>query len=120
MSQYLLPLTNAQKQQTAELLTLIFNDNEFLEHASKVNGTVVDETEVVMNKLIFCNQAITVLFNAIRCVPKSTKIYGWLMGCLPALVEIAKTHSKTIYTNYLCQKAIIPHRDVIKRMLLGL
>ncbi len=118
MSQYLLPLTNAQKQNTVELLSLIFNHNEFLQHASKVNAAVVEETEVVMNKLILCNEAITVLFSSIKCIPKSTNVYGWLMGCLPALVEIAKTHSKTLYTNRLCQNAIMAHKDLMKGMLL--
>ena len=118
MSQYLLPLTNEQKLKTVELLSAVFNDREFLQHASQVNGEVVDQTEVIMNKLIFCNQAITVLFSTLRCVPKSRNVYGWLMGCLPALLDIAKMHSDTIYTNYICQKAIMSHKKAMQSLLL--
>ena len=117
MSQYLLPLTNAQKQQTVELLALIFNDNEFLPYASKVNGPVVDETEKVMNDLIFCTRAITGLFSAIRCVPKSPNIYGWLVGCMPGLIDIVKANSKTLYTNDMCLTVIRLRRDRLKEFL---
>jgi hypothetical protein len=118
MSQYLLPLTSGQKQKVAELLTLVFNDNEFLENADKVSGRTVEETELVMNSLIFCTRAITALFSAIRCVPKSPNVYGWLVGCLPGLVDVAKTHSSTLYSNTLCRNAIMTHRDSVKATML--
>lgn len=118
MPQYLLPLTNDQKQKTVELLSLIFNDDEFLKHASKVNGKVVDKTEEIMNDLIFCTRAITVLFSGLRCVPRTKNVYMWLMACLPALIELVKVNSKTIYTNGICHNAIMTHRESMKALLL--
>ena len=118
MSQYLLPLTNSQKQNTVELLSLIFNDDEFLKHASKVNGAVVDKTEKVMNDLIFCTGAITALFSGLQCVPRTNNVYLWLVACLPALIPVIKVNSKTIYTNVTCRNAIMTHLQSMKALLL--
>ncbi len=98
-----MPLSMQQKKSTVELLAIIFNDNEFLRRAHAVNTKTIKLTEDLMSNLNYCNNATTALLTGIRCLPKSKNVYGWLLGCLPAILNVFKANKPNSNQIYFAQ-----------------
>ncbi|MEK6750399.1 MAG: hypothetical protein AABY83_14565 [Pseudomonadota bacterium] len=110
-------LTYHEKHDLAKLLALIMHDDEFIYHADKIN----DQTVIAVERLIMdfqeCNRASAAFLATIKCVPKSSNIYGWILSCLPAITDLWRTHNDIFYTNMLCSTAIIFRKSDIKATL---
>jgi hypothetical protein len=116
----MLPLSMTEQYEIAELLTLVLDTNEFLDNVSQINAETARLTEEMMNKLIFCTRATTVLFNAVQCVPKSTNIYGWLRSCLSLVIKIVRINRDHLRTNMICHVSILGYRDIILAQMAGI
>jgi len=101
------------------LLAIIFNDNEFLRRTHAVNSKTIKLTEDLMFNLNYCNNATTSLLTGIRCLPKSQNLYGWLLGCLPAILKVFKANKTKLQSNLFCAAHVIArYKNPIKLTLL--
>lgn len=112
-------LTLSQKQDIGEMLSIIFEDDSFVYYANKINDKTAQRAEEIMDMLIFCNTASTALFKSISCIPKSKNIYGWLISCVSAVVDVLKAHRNTLQGNMLCLNAIraAHHSELLMTLL---
>lgn len=112
-------MTIREKRDLVELLSIIFHDREFLMRAHAVNEETVKLTEELLHALNFCNNATSTLLAGIQCFPKSKNAYGWLIGCLSAILKKFKMNSVRLKSNLFCSAHVIsPFRDSIKTSLL--
>ena len=112
-------LTYENKKDLAVLLSIVLEDNEYLNHVHKINDNTAKLTEEMMNDLIFCNRATTILFNGIHCVPKSPKVVAWLIGCLPAVIKVLQAYKDEFQANLICHTHLIAaYRSEMKLTLL--
>ena len=95
-------LSREQQDMLAEVLSVVLVDNEYIRLARRINERTLSLTEKMLNDLFFCNRATALLFNALHCIPKSPNVYGWLLGCLPGVVQVVKAHSQQLQANMLC------------------
>jgi hypothetical protein len=95
-------MTNQEKKELVEILSIIFQDKEFLSRAHAVNNETLTLTEELLNKLQFCNNATSGLLTAIQCFPKSPNVYGWLAGCVPSIYKVIKMNSVEFKSNMFC------------------
>lgn len=91
-----------QQDMLAEGLPIVLMDNEYIDLARRINERTPHLTEKMLNDLFFCNRATALLFNALRCIPKSPNVYEWLLGCLPGVMQVVKAHSQKLQANVLC------------------
>ena len=96
-----------KRREVVKLLSILFKDETLLSRAHAVNSDTVKYTEQLMNDLIFCNRATTLLMAGIRCVPKSKNVYGWLLGCLPALLNLFKVYENEMQASLFCSVHVI-------------
>ena len=112
-------LTYENKKDLAELLSIVLEDDEYVYHIHKINDKTAKLAEEMMNDLIFCNRATTIIFNSIRCVPKSPNVVGWLIGCLPAVKAVFKAYKDELQANLICHTHLIAnYRSEMKLTLL--
>lgn len=112
-------ITMQKKKEIAELLSIIYQDRDFLRRAHAVNSETVQLTEELLHSLNFCNNATSALLAGIQCFPKSKNIYGWLVGCVSAILKVFRTHDIKLKSNLFCSAHVItPYRDIIKTTLL--
>jgi hypothetical protein len=64
-------------------------------------------TEELLHKLNFCNNATSALLTGIKCFPKSKNVYGWLLGCIPAIIKMFRMHEIQLKTNLFCSVGVI-------------
>lgn len=95
-------LSREQQDMLANVLSVVLLDNEYIHLARRINEKTLHLTEKMLNDLFFCNRATALLFNSLRCIPKSPNVYGWLLGCLPGVVKVVKAHSQKLQANMLC------------------
>lgn len=95
-------LTQGEKQNLADLLEIIMDDNEYQCCVSKINSETVERTEIMLAQLIACNRTVALIFSALKCIPKGPSVPGWLLSCLPGLWEASKAHRHEIYSSMLC------------------
>ena len=69
-------LSREQKDMLAEVLSVVLVDSEYIHLARRINERTLHLTEKMLNDLFFCNRATALLFNALRCIPKSPNVYG--------------------------------------------
>lgn len=112
-------LSYQDKETLANILALVFDDREYLHRVHQINDKTLRITEEMLSNLFFCNRATAALFGAIRCVPKSPNVYGWLLGCLPGVSDVVKANSEKIRANLLCLTHIrVKYASAIKLTLL--
>lgn len=102
----MLPLTISEKYELAELLDILLQTSQFSTNVQNINEITAQRAEELMEDVVFCSRATTVLFAAIRCIPKSRSIYGWLIGCLPAVLDIVKVNRDPLTISLLCYTPI--------------
>ena len=107
-----------QKQQVAELMSIILKDTEFLFHVNKFNENNVKYAENIIISFHFCNKASAALLAGIQCVPKSRNIYGWLFGCAPAVMRLVKANRDIFQSSMLCDVGIRAHTSALKSSML--
>jgi len=95
-------LTQSEKQNLADLLEIIMDDNAYQYGVNKINSKTVEFTERMLAQLIACNRTVALIFTALKCVPKGAFVPGWLLSCLPGLWEASKAHQHEIYSSMLC------------------
>ena len=100
-------LTIQKKREIAELLSILYQDNDFNRRAHAVTPETIKFTEELLHKLNFCNNATSALLTGIQCFPKSKNVYGWLVGCVPAILKMFRMHSIQLKTNLFCSVGVI-------------
>lgn len=111
-------ISNEQKQQVAELMSIILNDSEILFHANKVNQKTVEYAEEIVVSFHFCNKATAALLAGIQCIPKSRNIYGWLLSCIPAVSRLVRANRQIFYSSMMCNIGIQAHKSALKATML--
>ncbi len=107
----------SDKRKIGDLLLVLLNDNDFAIYSDKINEKTIKYTEDLLARLVFCNQATTALFAGIKCIPKSTNVYGWLLSCGSSVLDsraIGCSISHRFYREYGV-KRFIQFRDRLKR-----
>jgi len=102
----MLPLSMSEQDDLAKLLDLVLQTNEFSTNVRRINVTTAQLAEEMMADVVFCSRASAALFAALRCIPKSRNIVGWLLGCLPGVLEVVRHHGDHLMTNLLCHNPI--------------
>lgn len=112
-------LTLKDKADLVDVLSIIFQDSEFRMRSNYVNERTIQLTEELLHQLNFCNNATSALLASIQCFPKSRNVYGWLAGCIPALVKQFRMHEYELKSNMFCSAHVISRfKSSIKETLL--
>ncbi|MEK6748151.1 MAG: hypothetical protein AABY83_02940 [Pseudomonadota bacterium] len=54
----------------------------------------------------------------VKCVPKPKGVYGWINSCVPALLDLYRSHKDALYTNMLCSIGIRSHHSALKMTMI--
>jgi hypothetical protein len=112
-------MTLQEKKDLVEVLSIIFQDSEFLMRAHAVNERTIHLTEELLHQLNFCNNATSSLLTSIQCFPKSKNVYGWLAGCITAIAKQFRMYKIKLKSNMFCSAHVISRfKSPLKETLL--
>jgi hypothetical protein len=93
-------------------ISFLHQDKDFNRCAHAVTSETVKLTEELLHKLNFCNNAKSALLTGVQCLSKSKNVFGWLIGCIQAILKIIKMHSIQLKTNLFCSVGAIENSRI--------